>query len=134
VRHSIFVDTSAWFASQVPWDFNHKSALQFMQTNTQPLLTTDYVLDETLTLLKGKGEMARALQMGQHIFSGGAVFLHYLTTDEIAQAWAVFQKFKDKDWSFTDCTSKVVIEQLGITAAFAFDQHFHQFGTVVVVP
>lgn len=49
-------------------------------------------------------------------------------------AWQVFHDFDDKDWSFTDCTSKVLIEQFGIETAFTFDHHFRQFGTVVVVP
>ncbi len=35
---------------------------------------------------------------------------------------------------FADCTSKVVIEKLGLAYAFAFDQHFRQFGTVAIVP
>lgn len=26
-------------------------------------------------------------------------------------AWEVFQKFEDKAWSFTDCTSRVVMER-----------------------
>ena len=46
----------------------------------------------------------------------------------------VFRKFSDKDWSFTDCSSKVVIEKFGITRAFALDHHFVQFGSIVVVP
>lgn len=45
-----------------------------------------------------------------------------------------FDSCDDKNWSFTDCTSKVVMEQLGVKAAFAFDHHFHQFGTIQVVP
>ena len=41
---------------------------------------------------------------------------------------------RDHDWSFTDCTSKVIIERLQILEAFAFDHHFDQFGTVTRVP
>ena len=72
---------------------------------------------------------------------GAAVFgpnspaiIHYLTPADVAVAWDVFRRFADKDWSFTDCTSYVVIARLGLTAAFSFDQHFRQFGTVTVVP
>jgi len=36
----------------------------------------------------------------------------------------------DKQWSFTDCTSYVVMRQLGIEEAFAFDRHFEQMGFV----
>jgi len=46
----------------------------------------------------------------------------------------VFRRFRDKGWSFTDCTSRVVIDRLSIPTAFALDQHFRQFGNVTVVP
>jgi len=57
-----------------------------------------------------------------------------LTENEILAAWQVFLKFDDKQWSFTDYTSKVIIEKLHLSAAFSFDHHFKQFGTVAVVP
>ena len=53
---------------------------------------------------------------------------------DLTLAWQTFEQFDDKSWSFTDCTSKVVMEQRGIRKAFAFDHHFYQFGTVQVVP
>jgi predicted nucleic acid-binding protein len=108
-----------------------------MHRNRLPLVTSDYVIDEALTLLKARGEPVRAQQLGTLLFSGnfaGFVKLHYLTEDDILAAWHVFQTYNDKEWSFTDCTSKIVIEKLGITHAFAFDQHFRQFGSVAVVP
>ena len=52
--------------------------------------------------------------------------VHYLTPEEIHAAWQVFQRLRDKNWSFTDCTSKVVMERLGCTRATAFDDHFRQ--------
>jgi len=67
-------------------------------------------------------------------FLAGLINIEYLTPQDIRDAWHVFERYLDKDWSFTDCTSKVVMERLGITTAFAFDQHFRQFGTVTVVP
>ena len=33
-----------------------------------------------------------------------------------------------KDFSYTDCTSFVVMKQLDMTIAFTFDRHFDQFG------
>jgi uncharacterized protein len=47
----IFVDTGAWFASVVPSDIDHASASQWLNQKAEPLLTTDYIIDETLTLL-----------------------------------------------------------------------------------
>jgi predicted nucleic acid-binding protein len=43
------------------------------------------------------------------------------------EAWKVFEQFnRDKQWSFTDCTSYAVMRQLAIGEAFAFDHHFEQ--------
>jgi predicted nucleic acid-binding protein len=47
----ILVDTSAWFASIVPSDTEHQAASSWVSHNTKPLLTTDYIIDETLTVL-----------------------------------------------------------------------------------
>jgi uncharacterized protein len=57
----IFVDTGAWFASIVPWDANHNAAVAWLMQNHDPLFTTDYIVDETLTLLRVRNESARSL-------------------------------------------------------------------------
>ena len=129
-----FVDSGAWFALYIPVDPNQRDAVDWISANPGQLLTTDYVIDETLTLLRARGQRAIALDFGNDIFSGRLAAVHYLTPEEIAESWKVFERFIDKDWSFTECASKVVIERLGIGTAFAFDQHFRQFGNTVVVP
>ena len=130
----IFVDTSAWFAAVVPTDRNHERANAFLTLNREPLVTTDYVVDETLTLLRMRGERARALTLGERFFNSDLAEVYYLNAEDAVRAWAVFRDYEDKDWSFTDCTSKIIMEKLGIISAFAFDQHFRQFGTVSVMP
>ncbi len=130
----IFVDTSAWFASVVPSDTDHKAAFTWLSQNTQALLTTDYVVDETLTLLRSRGEVLRATSLGKAFFSNALTTLYFLTEEDIRQTWQVFQHFSDKEWSFTDCSSRVVMSKLNLTHAFTFDHHFRQFGFVKVVP
>ena len=130
----IFVDTGAWFASVVPSDIDHASASQWLNQNAEPLLTTDYIIDETLTLLRARGESTRAIRLGEQFFSGALAKVYFLTEDDILNTWEVFRKFSDKDWSFTDCSSKVVMEKLSITQAFCCDHHFVQFGSIAVVP
>lgn len=130
----IFVDTGAWYSRLVPSEVDHPRILRWLETNTEPLLTTDYVIDEPLTLLRSRGPTALAAAFGDRIFRGVLANLHFLNESEIRLAWETFRRFDDKGWSFTDCTSKVVIERLGIATAFALDQHFRQFGTAAVVP
>jgi predicted nucleic acid-binding protein len=130
----IFVDTGAWFALFVPFDPDHAAAVRWSAANVEPLVTTDYVVDETLTLLRVRGERRRALRAADELFQGQLARIELLTRDDILAAWQVFLRFSDKDWSFTDCTSRVVMERLQIKTAFAFDHHFRQFGTVRVGP
>jgi predicted nucleic acid-binding protein len=59
----------------------------------------------------------------------GAGILHTVQISEAVreETWKVFEQFnKDKEWSYTDCTSYVVMKQLDISEAFAFDHHFEQ--------
>ncbi len=129
----IFGDTSGWFALFIPSDPDHRAAYDWVDANAIPLITTDYAIDETLTLMRARGQHRKALDFGLDIFGGGLALIHYATPADIVAAWDVFARYADKDWSFTDCTSKVVME-VSITTAFSFDHHFRQFGTVVVVP
>jgi hypothetical protein len=129
-----FVDTGAWFAAVVPWDANHAAAAAWFEHNERPLISTDYIVDETLTLLRSRGEGQRAITLGERFFGGQLAAVHLLSSDQIEAAWEVFRRFRDKEWSFTDCTSKVVIEELACPVAVAFDEHFRQFGSVLVEP
>ena len=130
----IFVDTGASFARFVPSDPDHPAARSWFAGNREPILTTDYVIDELLTLLKMRREYRRALEAGPFLFGGEACHLEWVAPDDIESAWAVFSTHGDKGWSFTDCVSLVVMGRLEIATAVAFDEHFRQFGTVTVVP
>lgn len=57
--------------------------------------------------------------------------LHVVTVAEDIEdaAWLIFEKYnKDKFWSFTDCTSKAIMEILDIEDVFSFDKNFEQMG------
>lgn len=130
----IFVDTGAWFALSVPSDINHHAAVAFFGENDEAMCTSNYVIDETLTLIRRRGEPHRALTLGTRFFAGEIARIFRLTEPDEIKAWEVFKRFADKEWSFTDCTSRVLMERMGVTQAFAFDDHFRQFGTVTVYP
>lgn len=130
----IFVDSSAWFAVYSRRDVNHAAAARTIRSFREQLLTPDFVIDETLTLLRARGEQRRAFAFGNRVIEGGEVKIVTISEQDFADAWGIFRKFDDKEWSFTDCTSLVVMQRLGIQRAFAFDDHFRQFGTVTVAP
>jgi predicted nucleic acid-binding protein len=130
----IFVDTSAWFAFYSLRDINHAAAVSAFRSIREPPVTSDYIVDETLTLLRARAENRRAVAFGHRMMEGLGVSVLRISDQDYVNAWHVFLRFQDKAWSFTDCTSRVVMERLGIQRAFAFDDHFRQFGTVAIVP
>ncbi|HUE73093.1 MAG TPA: PIN domain-containing protein [Pirellulaceae bacterium] len=130
----IFVDTSVWFAFFLPIDPDHERVRAWVAATSGPLVTTDYCVDETLTLLSARRELRRALEAGHEFFRGKVARIQFVAEEQIYRAWILFQQRAAAGWSFTDCTSKVVIDDLGIRTAAALDDHFRQFGNVTVVP
>ena len=137
----IFVDTSAWYAALIQDDDNSQPARDWIRHNREEisksgLLTTDYVVDETLTLLRVRGHKRLALSVGRRVFDGPphnlVAAVEYVTRLDILRAWEVF--CEAPNWSFTDCTSFAVIERLQLKTSFAIDKHFRDFGIVTVVP
>ena len=55
----IFVDTGAWFALAVQNDPDHEAAVAWLRQNRTPLVTTDYILAETVTLLRMRDKTLR---------------------------------------------------------------------------
>lgn len=60
----IFVDTGIWYAAFVPSDPDHAAAVSWFRSNTSPLFTTDYILDELFTLLLVRREIPIAMKIG----------------------------------------------------------------------
>jgi len=132
---AIFVDTSAWDAIEDSGDRYHAAALRFKEELAQQrarLYVTNFVLDECYTLLLYNVGYARTVAFKRAIDlmqAGGILVVVHISEALEQAAWAVFERFnQDKEWSFTDCTTKVVMENLGISQVFAFDHHFDQMG------
>jgi predicted nucleic acid-binding protein len=128
----IFVDTGVWFARFVPDDVDHDRVASWFAANVQPLITSDFCIDETLTLIGARKRPSLAIQAGKHFFAQSVARIHFLTPQQIARAWVVFQQRVSAGWSFTDCTSKIVIDDLKLASAAALDRHFRQFGITIV--
>ena len=130
----IFVDSGAWIALLNRRDQHHDDAAAILnnlvQQNVQ-LLTTDYVIDETVTWLRYRVNHAIAVQFLDLIKSSRATsVLDLVAIDRILfqEAEQLFRQYDTAKLSFTDCTSFAVCQQYNISEAFAFDQHFPMMG------
>jgi hypothetical protein len=89
----VFVDTGAWFAYFVRRDPDHPAALEWMKRNRQPLITTDFVLDELLTLLKVRESHRVPIAAGELFWSQQIARLERIGHDDLTQAWETFRKY-----------------------------------------
>jgi predicted nucleic acid-binding protein len=123
---NVFIDTSAFCAFTIPRD-QHNSAAKALYKTIQKdkvaLYTSDYVLDEVYTLLKTRGSHATSVKFMDEIIRSNITLLR-VTEDIERAAKIIFRRFDDKRLSYTDCTSFALINQFGIDAVFAFDEHF----------
>lgn len=129
-----FVDTGAWYAAYVPSDPAHAAVRPLVDAADDRLVTTDFVLAETLNLLRARRESQRAIKLGQLLLAQGVAELINLTPHDLEQAFIIFSTYVDKAWSFVDCTSLVAMQRLGISEAIALDDHFRQMPGITVSP
>jgi len=123
VKH-VFVDTGGWYALVDKTDPDHHAAREFLIQNNLPLITTNFVFDETVTLIRQRMGWAVAGAFGTKLKASSFTGLVAVSESDEAQAWQTFLKYEDQDFSYTDCTSFAVMLRLGVTTAFSFDAHF----------
>jgi hypothetical protein len=131
---SISVDTSAWYAGIFARDPEHLRVVGSIRAAVAPLVTTDFVIDQTLTLLRARGHRSIAATFGRRMFDLREIKLHYVTPEEVWLAWEIFRDHPEHAWSFTDCTSFVVMQNYHIREVLTLDRHFAEFGTFEIVP
>ena len=127
----VFVDSSALVAWTVEKDQSHKAAVACMTeliAARARLLTTDYVFDESVTLVRKFGGYLQAVMLGEALRDGKPVRMIEIPEARREQAWAEFRRYREPRLSFTDCTSLVTMRDCGARTVFSFDSDFRKLG------
>lgn len=138
----VFVDTWGWIALGHRRDSRHKEVILFYQelcNRRVSIYTSDYILDEVITLLFKRENISEALRFLEGIFqsaTGGSLIIERITSKLFSSAWALRKKFQDKPLiSFTDLTSKAIMREHGIKRVLTEDEHFSHVGMgFILVP
>jgi uncharacterized protein len=130
----VFVDTGAFYAIKDQDDAHHQEAVDFLINFTGQLVTTNFVIDETVTLVLHKLGYNEALKLGEDLWAEKYAHVIQVTKADQRAAWELFKAYDDKTFSFTDCTSFAVMDRLGLEYAFAFDADFEQTGKFTQLP
>lgn len=127
----LFVDTSAWLALNDKNDQYHNSAIakiSDIKKHKIELITSEYIVDESITLIRYRISHQAVVTFGDSLLNSSIVSIIDVTQEDRLKAWEVFKRYGDKEFSFTDCTSFILMKNLKIHKAFTFDEHFKQIG------
>lgn len=132
----IFVDTSAWYSLLVEQDRHRPEAEQFFaeigRGRFGAPLTTDYVLDEAYSLLRLRQGVAPVRRLADLLRRSPAVRRVRVSEPVFEASLDLMLAHADKRWSFTDCSSFVIMREAGVTRAFTLDHNFAEAGFEVL--
>ncbi len=135
---AVFVDTWAWLAFVDKRDDNHvvaRVASEDLIEQKIPLITTNFVLAEATTLIRYKVYHPAAVvfrRMIRQMVNDEILQVVRITTAHEEAAGEIFDRYDSMDLSITDCTSFVVMRELGLIEAFTGDHHFRAMGFVLI--
>lgn len=127
----IFADTSGLYALLIPGDEAHVKACEYVRQCAQKgrrFVVTDYILDETVTLLRARGYRAAVFDLLNGIISSKACRIEWMNEERFGRVRAFFEKHAEKEWSFTDCFSFVTMKEWHLRDALSKDRHFRAAG------
>ena len=123
----LFVDTAGWMAMADGKDPHHPSSLRVRDQWLEEggiLTISDYVIDETLTLIRMRLGIGAAERWWELVSESPRCKTEWITPDRAEKATRWFFKWRDQSFSFTDCTSFVIMTELGNDKVLTTDRHF----------
>ena len=131
MAREVLIDTSGLYALADRRDPSHVSAARWVARLLKTsivLVLTDYIIDEACTLAKARAGGYGALQLLEIIDRSEAFRFVWIGEEHFGSAKSFFRKHADHGYSFTDCTSFVVMQELRIRDALTTDRHFTEAG------
>jgi|SRR5580765_5581937 predicted nucleic acid-binding protein len=136
-RREVFADTSGLYALIDRNDVAHAVARQAVGDLLRAgrrLLVTDYVIDETVTLAKARGGSLLAERVLDLVEQSRGIRVEWIGLERFESTRAFFRRHADHAYSFTDCSSFVVMRELRLTQALTTDRHFLEAGMESLLP
>jgi len=127
----VFMDSAGFLALWDAGDEHHAAAARLqakLADERRRFVTSEYVVDETVTLLLIRHSHAAATDFLDTIERSEALRLEWIGPERFHAAAGLFRRHADKEWSFTDCVSFTLMRELRIRDAFTTDHHFRQAG------
>jgi predicted nucleic acid-binding protein len=133
MMRAFFID--AWYVIALwdRFDGHHFAARRLEKfVATAPLITHDGVLSEILTYFSGAGVTSRqrAVLGVRELLRGARVVS--VTRELFVRSLDLYAARPDKGYSLVDCTSMIVMRDLGVNDILTNDHHFRQEKFIVL--
>ncbi len=131
MARDVFLDSSGLYSLADHRDADRAKARECVERFLREggrLILTDYVLDESLTLAKARRGSNAALRLLEIVESSEGFGIEWIGPERFAAAKAFFRRHADHAYSFTDCTSFVVMRELRLRDALTSDAQFAEAG------
>ncbi len=132
----IFIDSWAWVALVDRRDSKHERADQINEKLLEDgyfFVTSNFVFGEALTTLRyqvGYEEALRFREIFTRLIKGRLLKVFRVTEAVEEEAWQIFTKYHDQDFSWVDCTSFALMNREKLKEAFTEDHHFRVMGFI----
>lgn len=131
----IFVDTSYWVALRNRRDPRHEEAASLLEGHRDSgLVTSNHVRGETWTFLRRRAGHVAAVEFLDALERSPRVRTVRLDADQEENALEWLRRHDEREYSFVDASSFVLMRALRLEDAFAFDGDFTAAGFVELRP
>ena len=125
----IFADTSFWVALRNSKDPRHPEASKLLRSVAdQTLVTSNHVRGETWTILRRRAGHGSAVGFLDDLARSRRVRVLGVTTTQEDEALRWLRRRDEREYSFVDATSFILMKALRIHDALAFDRDFTAAG------
>ena len=91
-------------------------------------VTTGFVLLEVANALSARAHRGAYVELARRLAASRSTTVLPASAELFERGQTLYAARADKDWSLTDCTSFVVMQDRSITQALTGDHHFEQAG------
>ncbi|GAG69403.1 unnamed protein product [marine sediment metagenome] len=120
----VFWDTGAIYAFLNKKDKDHERVKAFIERYSGKLIITNYIFSEAVTLVQKRNNHKTAEYIGKVLRDSSNIESFFINQKREKEAWLLFCARKDKEYSVVDCTSFIVMKELGCSGFLGNDEHF----------
>ncbi len=126
----VFWDTSGWYTLFVQSESLYLKAKDLAQEqikNKIYFLTSDYVIQETMTLFMARKESSRAIDFWN------LIQIEKIDSERFKKSGDYFCKHLDQNYSFVDASSFLLMKECKTNKVVTLDKHFNKAGFQVLL-